>query len=382
MLPSFTPFDGFTVFPAALSAVWTTWNVLGGWPSDTTTATAPPGPVSVLIPARNEAAHIEDAVRAALAALGPDDELLVCDDGSTDGTRTILASIADLRLRVLDGAPLAPGEVGKPRACAQLADAARGRHLLFVDADVTLAPDAIARLSALQNAYQADVVTAFPDQRMETWAERVLLPMLPLTFTSWMPLDAIWRRPEPWLLVVNGQLLWFERDTYEAIGGFRAVVTEVVDDMAICRNAKLAGRRVVFATARHAAACRMYEGHGAMWAGFSKNLYEGLGERPWAVALVITLYLSAFVLPYVRFAAEWAWSTPTWEAALGLACALWARGVLATRLGHSPWSVVAHPIAAVWACAVALNSVRWARRGEVQWRGRTYVRREDRGRST
>ncbi|MGI9189633.1 MAG: glycosyltransferase, partial [Longimicrobiaceae bacterium] len=82
-----------------------------------------PGPVSVLIPARDEAANIERCVRAALAQTHPADEVLVYDDRSSDDTAALVAALAveEPRLWLLPGRPLPPGWVGKQHACHRLA---------------------------------------------------------------------------------------------------------------------------------------------------------------------------------------------------------------------------------------------------------------------
>jgi glycosyltransferase involved in cell wall biosynthesis len=369
----FTPFDGFTLFPALMAASLTTWNHRA-WPEDRRVGPTPPR-VSVLIPARNEARNITAAVTAALAALPADGELIVYDDDSTDDTPRLLAAFTDPRLTVLQGVGLPPGWVGKPHACHRLALAARGDLLLFVDADVTLQPDALARLAAVLDDHDAAVLTAFPRQRAETWLEAVVLPFLPLSFVAWIPLDAVWRSDKPWLLAVSGQLLALRRATYDAIGGYEAVAADVVDDMAICRRAKQTGHRVVFAYAPRSATCRMYGSARELWDGFSKNLFEGLGESALALLAVVVLYLSAFVLPYLRVGWELAGSGVTWPAALGLLSTLWARALLAWRMGHRPLSVLLNPVGALIVLTMALRSAWWSWRGTVRWRGRVYDRR-------
>ncbi len=338
--------------------------------------------LSIVIPARNEAANIEACVRAALAAFPDALEVVVYEDQSTDGTRAILDALArtEPRLRVVDGVPLAPGWVGKPHACWRLAQAARGERLLYLDADVRVLPGAAARLADLFVRLGANVVTAMPRQRVETFAERLVVPMLPLTYLSWLPLALVHRSRDPRFLAANGQVLAIDRDALDRLGGFEAVRSDVVDDMALCRRAKQAGLRVVFADGHHLAECRMYDGAEAVWRGFSKNLYEGIGERPVALAGVVTLYTSAFVAPWIVAVAAWVRDEPT---ALAIALA----GV-AANLAQRVWIAARHglPFESVWThlpaigafVAIAINSWRWSRSDRVEWRGRVYASRQRR----
>src|ERR1700723_3146065 len=106
--------------------------------------------VSVLIPARNEERTIGEAVAAVLANRDVDVEVIVMDDHSTDRTAKIVSEMSsrDSRLR-LESAPILPeGWCGKQHACDSLAKLACHPYLVFIDADVRLAPDALNRMLA------------------------------------------------------------------------------------------------------------------------------------------------------------------------------------------------------------------------------------------
>ncbi len=146
--------------------------------------------VSVLLPARNEEAVIGDCVRSLLAQDYPDFEVLVLDDGSTDGTGDVLAALArtDDRLRVLSGQPLPEGWLGKHWACQQLAEAATGELLLFTDADTVHHPQALRLGVAAMEAERADLMSGFLRQRLLTWGERLTVPAIFWCFFSFLPL--------------------------------------------------------------------------------------------------------------------------------------------------------------------------------------------------
>jgi chlorobactene glucosyltransferase len=338
--------------------------------------------VSVLIPARDEEATIERCVRAILEGSHPVDEVLVYDDQSTDKTPAILARLCDEfdELRVIDAQELPTGWVGKPHACHRLAEAASGDILVFVDADTFLQDDGLERIADIFDHKHADLVTAVPRQKSVGFVERLVLPLLHLTYTSWFPLMLVYKSQDPRFLAANGQLLAIARSTYDDIGGFEAVRDEVVDDMALCRRAKEHGHTVVFADGFEMATCRMYGSAGEVWQGFSKNLYEGVGASPVALLAVVVVYSVAFVVPYVALGAALAglhWLLV--PAIFGVAANVSLRAVLAWRF-RQPWEgVLLHPVGVLALLGIALNSFRWHVGDSIVWSGRTYARKSRRG---
>jgi chlorobactene glucosyltransferase len=276
------------------------------------------------------------------------------------------------------GIPLPAGWVGKPHACHRLAEKASGDVLFFLDADVELQPGAIPRVRALLNNYQADAVTAVPGQRTVSFAERLVLPLLHLTYVSWLPLPLVWRSSDPRFLAANGQLLAMRRHAYEASGGFAAVRDAVVDDMAICRALKETGHRVVFADGQRLASCRMYRSAREVWEGFSKNIFEGIGSVP-GLAAALALYFAAFLLPWLLAPAALFAPQLAAPALLGIGANVAQRVALTARFRHPPESFILHPLSIVAFIAIALNSWAWHMRGAIRWSGRSYEKREARG---
>ena len=153
--------------------------------------------VSVLIPARNEEANIADACAAVLASEGVDLELVVLDDASTDRTSEILRGIDDERLVVAQVPPLPPGWSGKQHACHVLSGLARHELMVFVDADVRLAPDAVAGMAGFMQAHAVGLASGFPRQVTVTWAEVLLLPLIHFLLLGFLPIAAMRRSTRP-----------------------------------------------------------------------------------------------------------------------------------------------------------------------------------------
>jgi chlorobactene glucosyltransferase len=369
-LVTFSLVAGPSLIPLGLTVV-----NLSSWP------TGQPGrsetSVSVLVPARNEAARIEACLRSIAASDQPLLEIVVYDDQSSDDTAAIVerlrGEIANLRL--LRGVPLPAGWVGKPHACERLAEAARGEVLVFVDADVEVTSSGIGRLMSLLD--RAEVVTAAPEQRMESFVERLVMPLLVASYTSWLPLRLVIDSRDERLVAANGQLVALSRRDLDDLGGFAAVAHEIVDDVAFCRLAKREGKRVIFADGSRMARCRMYASASALWRGFSKNVYEGLGS-PVALAVAVLAHLSAFVVPYAALVASLWFSSLLWPALLGVGANVSLRALLARRFRHPLEGLLLHPVAVLALVAISLNSLRWSLTGRLEWAGRRYAARRRR----
>jgi hypothetical protein len=308
---------------------------------------------------RDEVGNAVDCVRALLAE--PFDEVVVLDDGSTDGTAEALAIVDDPRLTVLRGAPLPDGWVGKAWACDQLGRAARGEILVFVDADVRLLPGAVGAL--VDNG--ADVVSALPDQHLAGAGDALVVPLLHLTYASWLPLRLIrWAR-DPRVVAANGQVLAVRKAAWDQIGGFGAVHRAIVDDMAFCAAAIRAGATVDFVDGQHLAVCRMYGSLRGAVDGFSKNLCPGVGG-PGRLVAVSGLYVACFL-------ASWVLAPVAPLAAAGIGLNLVQRALLAARYRQPAWTIGAHPVSVVLFLAIAARSIAWTRARTLRWRGRLYA---------
>ena len=330
--------------------------------------------VSVLVPARDEAGRIGPCVTALLASAGLDDlEVLVLDDGSTDGTADVVrrAAHGDPRLRLIDGGsgPLPHGWLGKTWACARLAGAANGTVLAFVDADVVVEPHGIAASVALLRATGLDLVSPYPRQEADGVLPRLVQPLLQWSWATLLPLGAAESSPRESLVAANGQLLVVDAAAYAACGGHDAVRGEVLDDVALLRALKRGGGRGVVVDGTHVASCRMYDDGAALVDGYAKSLWSAFGS-PGGAAAVVALLSWLYVAPPVAALVGPTRRVRAWGAT-GYAAGVAGRALVArrTRQRMLP-DVAAHPVSVAVLGALVAESWRRRRAGTTTWRGR------------
>jgi hypothetical protein len=340
----------------------------------------PPGPtgavpsVSVLIPARNEERSLGSALTAVLASRGVDLEVLVLDDGSEDGTARVAAEYAarDGRVRLLCGPPLPAGWCGKQHACAVLAGAATRSLLLFVDADVRLAPDGLARLTAFLRASGADLVSGIPRQQTGTLLERLVIPLVHFVLLGFLPLGRMRRSRHPAYAAGCGQLFLARRDAYARMGGHAAIRATLHDGIELPRAFRAAGLRTDLCDATSVASCRMYRGAAELWRGLSKNATEGLA-RPARIGPFTVLLGGGQLLPVALLAAP---GLTQGAAALALAATLLAylpRLLAARRFGQSWLGCLLHPAGVAVLLAIQWYALLRAVLGRpATWKGRAY----------
>ena len=333
--------------------------------------------VAILIPARDEAAAIGPCVEAALASVGADIEVIVVDDGSTDGTAAIVRAraAADPRLRLVAAPPPPEGWKGKTHACHLLSTLTDRPRLLFVDADVRLEPGAAARLAGVE----ADLVSGVPRQILGGWLEMAIIPMINGLLLGYLPMAMMRRSPRVGLGAAVGQMLMARAPAYRASGGHAAVAGSMHDGLQLARLFRRRGFSTDLVDGTYLARCRMYESPAALWRGFSKNATEGMA-RPLALPVWTVLLAGGQLAPWalaIVLASRGALASPAGVVTL-LACA----GLLATRIAQAvkcrePWKTVPlHPLGVVLTLVLQWQALIGAAAGRpVTWRGRAYTPR-------
>jgi chlorobactene glucosyltransferase len=335
-------------------------------------------PLSIVVPARNEARQIAGCVRSLLAQRYPHFEVIAVDDRSTDDTRAILAGLEGKhpRLRVVDGAELPDGWVGKPWALTQGAAAATGSWLLFTDADTVHEPLAAASAVATALAGRYDALSLLTDQQIVTLGERIALPSILWTIALGTgSLDEVNDPNKRDNALFNGQYVLMRRDAYDTIGGHAAVRAEIAEDLELARLLKRDGRfRTALVGADALVRTRMYRSFRETWDGFVKNFALGLRGKPWLTAIAILYF--ALLAPVTPLVVVWLLAAGAHGAAaivLGAMIAAIGSAEFGMRRFRLPaGSGVWLPVGMTVMLAIFVTSLVAHARGGVTWRGRRY----------
>jgi cellulose synthase/poly-beta-1,6-N-acetylglucosamine synthase-like glycosyltransferase len=332
-------------------------------------------PVSVCIPARNEAANIEACVRSVLASSGVANlRVYVLDDGSTDATAEIVLRVAggDQRLTLLPGNAAVPaGWIGKTNASQQLFEQTAGEYVAFVDADVRLEPSALRASIELLARLNLDLVSPYPKQIAITTGERLMQPLLQWLWLTFLPLRLAERTKPASMVAANGQFMVARRQALGRVNGFEQVRSEVLDDVALGRVLKRAGFRVTVIDGTQLATCRMYDSWATLRDGYTKNLWSATGSPAGAVALGSMLTFAYLVPP---IAATVGFSTRRSRLGLlgilGTGAGVFGRVVSARTTGGRVVDSMAHPVSILGLLGLIARSWRYQRRGLITWKGR------------
>ena len=256
--------------------------------------------VAVLIPARDEERNIRACVESVLASRDVELEVLVLDDASTDRTAEIVREIGlhDTRVRVVASQSLPAGWNGKQRACWLLAQETKAPLLLFLDADVRIMPETIARCGAEMQRSGVALLSGFPRQITVGWMERMLLPLIHFVLLGFLPMGRMRTSTKVGYAAGCGQFFLADRDAYFASGGHAAIRETRHDGLRLPQAFRRHGFQTDIVDLTDLAEVRMYDSARAVWMGLAKNATEGLGAPARIVPLTALLLLGQ-VLPVI-----------------------------------------------------------------------------------
>ena len=326
--------------------------------------------ISAIVPARDEEASVAACIES-LAAQPEIAEIIAVNDQSGDRTLAILRKLASRipRLKVVDAPEPPPGWVGKNHAVWLGAQQASGNWLLFTDADAVLEEGAATKALALAKEHESSLVSFSPEQLLETWYEKALIPFVYVRLAQKFSFDQV-NDPASPVAAANGQFLMVTRETYFAAGGHAAVNGEVLEDVALARRIKAAGCKIWFGYSAGAVRVRMYRSFSAMWEGWKKNLFLLMGGTtgavfsefesafPWMIAVI---FLIGIKVPIAVFLA----------AVLLLLRQLSYGQALVRNQFHFKLIMYYLPAVFLYAAALWASHESYAK-GKISWKGREY----------
>src|SRR6266536_169747 len=336
--------------------------------------------VSVIVPARDEAANIEACMRSILASAYGPFELVVVDDRSSDGTAQIVERVAGEvsaggRVRLVQGRELPDGWFGKQWAMVQGYRVARGELLVFTDADTRHHPELLGRAVHALESERVALVTVLSRQEMVTFWERLVQPHVLFVLAARVgDVRRVNRTRVEWDAIANGQFILTPRAAYETAGTHEAVKHSVVDDMALAQAYVRHHLDIFLTYGEEYMSTRMYSSLAGILEGWTKNLATGvpLAFPPWpglrrAAPYLMWLPALLWIMPPVLWALfGWTWAAATTVIALFLWLAVY-------RVAGAPLRyALLYPIGAAMVAFIMMRSaLRGSRR--VEWRGRTYT---------
>jgi len=338
--------------------------------------------LTVIVPARNE----EDCLRACLASLvsqseeifelGVDWELLVVDDGSTDGTRTIAKGFEGVS--VLDPVKLEKGWTGKANACWTAAQRARGKWMLFTDADTVHEPGNLRRAIHEAEKHKVGMLSYSPRQLVSGVWQRTLMPLVFCELALAYPPEKV-SNPELRIAAANGQFLLVSREGYKALGGHASVKGEILEDVELAFLAKKRKVGLRFRYAEDALSTRMYRTTGAMIEGWTKNLALLFGNTlalaAWrGLDIALLIGLPALAAYYWNYGVKQVpWFSAGWLLVLVWLRNLWRFYARVAKSNFPALECALSPIGLPLFVVLLYRS--WFQNRvlhEVSWKGRTY----------
>ena len=320
-------------------------------------------PISVLIPVRNEAENIAGLIssltsQSHLKSL----EIIFIDDASEDGTGKLLfeAKSAGAPIKIISAPALPSNWLGKPWALQQGYLKAHGEIIVTLDADVRLAPTAMAQTVAMLGS--REFISAYPKQIAQTFSERLVQPLLQWSWMTTVPLRIAEKSSRTSLAVANGQFFMVKKSTLDQIGGFESIAKEVLDDMKLARALITSGAHGGVADGSALAQTRMYKNFGEIKAGYGKSLWNAF-SNPAGAAIAIAFIFLTGVAPILILLSGNPIGLFTYE------LMVFTRLLSARRSGGRLLDSLLHPISSVILIYLIIYS--WRMRGKVQWKGRT-----------
>jgi glycosyltransferase involved in cell wall biosynthesis len=368
----------FAFWCAVIPAVLFCWNLFyfRRPQGATTTGIANLPGISVLIPARNEESNIGPAIECVLASRDIRFELVVLDDGSADATATIIDEYArrDGRVRRVSAPPIVAGWAGKAHAAHVLSGLATYDIFCFIDADVRIGVDTLARMHGFMLQTESALVSGFPEEITVTPLEWLLLPLIQFLLLSYLPFAGLRYTSLAAFGAGCGQLQMMTREGYERTGGYASVRTTMHDGITLSKLFRQNGYHSDVADLTGLAKCRMYSNGGDVWQGLAKNATEGIAAPGRIVPFTVLLFCGQ-ILPWLLLVYSLLIHSGRDLPWIALACAasLLPRLISIWRFRQKAAGAALHPVGVAVLLALQWSALfRKVRGRKATWKGRAF----------
>lgn len=348
--------------------------------------------VSIIVPARNEERNIHRCVTSLLEQDYENYEVIVVDDGSSDGTAAILDDIAQQhphgnRLWILHLRNLPEGWAGKPHALHRGVQESQGEWLLFTDADTWHTPAALRSTMTEAINECSDLFSLGTGQETPDFWDKVMMPIAYTGIIMQYPVMKVNDSTSP-IALANGQYILMRRHVYDIVGGYARPELRhtVLDDRDLARIVKENGFRLRLVDGQHLVRTHMYRGLGETWRGWRKNAFLGSrGGVPFMLLMLIGIpagTIAPFLLPLFAWPRKArartrgrAIGSPEFMLASVLELLpLLGYRVWANKILEVPWYYAfTHPLgSALFEGILAQSAWRVLTHKGIDWRGRQY----------
>jgi glycosyltransferase involved in cell wall biosynthesis len=321
--------------------------------------------ISIMIPARNEAADILTLLRSVQEQDHQDYEVLILDDNSTDDTYNICKAFAfnDSRFRVIKGEPLPAGWLGKNFACHQLAQQATGDYFLFLDADETVCPGLISSAIHRMQLRKLALLSLFTNQEMLSFGEKAVVPLMHYILLNLLPLRLVYLIKTPSVAAASGQFMLFDAGLYRKHQWHKQVQDKVVEDVEIMKCVKQNKYNGEALLANGMISCRMYKSYGEAINGFGKNFLAAFNYSIPGFLVYLTLLVGGPLIVIMTFNFQLIFFM------IGLI--ILTRIMISLASGqNAALNVLLHPLQMLNLTIIALTSIQKHLTKTTMWKGR------------
>ncbi len=341
--------------------------------------------ISILVPARNE----EDNIARCLGSLIVQDyeniEILVLDDDSTDCTNQIVADLVkrDKRIKLVNGKPLEKGWVGKNFALYQLEKHAKGKYFFFTDADTYHQPNSVRCSMECLLANRLDALSAYPEQIMKTFWERLIISFINFGLHVIFPIAAMKKIKKSKISVALGALMLYRADAYRAVGGHTKIKDQCLEDIMMSKLLKDFGFKISIFDGKNIFSCRMYKRFGDAEKGFRRFIYSFFNKSYFLCLLFSLFIFFIFLFPFIQlvFHLPFSFADPLFLNLFivnvsHIVLILFMRMTVSIKYRWGILDVIIYPVAIISLAVMSLRLIADNKKKlEVNWKGRKYCLR-------